>query len=271
MNQECQRCGKKNPSGSRFCQGCGTVLAATNVQGRTVVLPSSPSAGLPPAIDAKTIVQRAQQAYGDQPTMMSTGIMAARGSLNQREQTAIVNDRSASMDEEYTADINKQEAANRAAIVMVCNKAQIDPQDEIGLVAFNSHAEVLLDLLPIVSHKRQMIEAIQDLTPDNGTDINEGLTAARDMFDWNRKDVVRRIVLLTDGEGGNPLHTAKDLKSRGVVIDVIGIGDCPSNVNEKLLKKVASVVAGELRYRFIKDHQSLIAHYTQLANKTATQ
>ena len=45
---------------------------------------------------------------------------------------------------------------------------------------------------------------------------------ARDMFDWNRKDIVRRIILLTNGEGGDPLHTAKDLKSRGVVIDIIG-------------------------------------------------
>ncbi len=76
--------------------------------------------------------------------------------------------------------------------------------------------------------------------------------------------------MLTDGQGGEPLATAERLKSRGVVIDVIGVGKTPSDVNEPLLKKVASNIQGELHYRFIKDHQSLIAHYTQLAHKTKT-
>ena len=67
------------------------------------------------------------------------------------------------------------------------------------------------------------------------------------MFDWRRNDVVRGIILLTDGHGGHPLRTADDLKSRGVVIDVIGIGPSPSAVDEKLLKKVASVIEGESR------------------------
>jgi len=50
----------------------------------------------------------------------------------------------------------------------------------------------------------------------------------------------------------------------------VGVGDKPSNVNEALLRKVASVIDGQLRYRFIKDQQTLLAHYTQLAQKTAT-
>ena len=32
----------------------------------------------------------------------------------------------------------------------------------------------------------------------------------------------------------------------------------------------SSAIGGELHYRFIKDHQTLVEHYTQLANKTAT-
>ncbi len=119
------------------------------------------------------------------------------------------------------------------------------------------------------SNKQTAFRAI--ILADNGTDINEGFVAAVNMFDWGLKNVVWRIELLTDGKGGEPLQTAEDFKSRGGVVDVVGIGDCTANVNEKMLKKVASVIAGELRYRFIKDHQSLIAHYMQLANKTATQ
>ncbi|MGD2111192.1 MAG: VWA domain-containing protein, partial [Phycisphaerae bacterium] len=84
-----------------------------------------------------------------------------------------------------------------------------------------------------------------------------------------RNGVVRRIVLLTDGCGGHPIRTAQDLKSRGVVIDVIAVGHSEEEVNVKLLKKIASTVDGELRYRFIKDQQTLVAHITQLGGKTA--
>ena len=153
---------------------------------------------------------------------------------------------------------------------MALSKAQIDPDDEIGLVAFDDHPHVILDLCPLKSDKPQILAAIQSLSIHGGTDINVGLKAARDMFDWARTDVVRRIVLLTDGHGGHPMRTANELKERGVVIDVIGVGDSPHNVDEKLLRKVASVIEGETRYRFIKDQQTLVAHYTQLANKTAT-
>jgi len=66
------------------------------------------------------------------------------------------------------------------------------------------------------------------------------------------------------------LTTAEDLKARGVVIDVIGIGDQPDNVDEKLLRKVASVIDGETRYQFIKDQQTLVSQMTALGNKTST-
>jgi Mg-chelatase subunit ChlD len=187
----------------------------------------------------------------------------------QRELTVFVDDVSWSMGSTYDGATTKLDAVVRANINMVLEKAKIDPHDEIGLVTFNSCAQTLLTMSPIVSHKRQIIETLQSLAPSNGTDINEGLRAARSLFDWSRTDVVRRIVLLTDGHGGHPIRTAEDLKSRGVVIDVVGVGPDPSSVDEKLLQKVASVIEGELRYRFIKDQQTLVAHYTQLAGKTA--
>ena len=270
MNQKCQRCQTENLANAQFCQSCGALLAATCTQNRTVVMPSSSTIKPSLPFDAKTIIQKFQQGGATQPTLMATQAQNINR-MGQREHTVIVMDRSESMAEPYAGGISKLQAAIRAAVVLVCNKAQIDATDEIGLVAFNSLAEVIMDLHPMASHKRQMIQKIQALQPVNGTDINEGIKKARDMFEWNRIDVIRRVVLLTDGEGGKPLDTAQDLKNQQVVIDVIGIGDSPSNVNEKLLKQVASVVEGERRYRFIKDQQTLIAHYTQLANKTSTQ
>ena len=68
---------------------------------------------------------------------------------------------------------------------------------------------------------------------------------------------------MTDGHGGHPLRTAEELKARGVVIDVTGVGQDPAGVDEKLLKKVASVIEGELRYRFVK---KLISRYDTTLN-----
>jgi hypothetical protein len=76
-----------------------------------------------------------------------------------------------------------------------------------------------------------------------------------------------RIVLLTDGHGGQPLKTANELKANGVFIDVIGIGGSPSAVNEQLLRKIASTVNGDTRYRFISSRKDLFQHFRQLAEK----
>lgn len=269
MNPNCSKCNTLNPPDAQFCQACGTMLGVTTNQGRTVVAPI-PAVPLHMSDEqVKTIVQRAENAFGN-ATIACDPSQWDRSRITQREHLASVVDKSDSMGGQCDSRYNKIQAAIRANTTMVLHKAQIDPNDEVGIVAFNSHADILLPLRPIHSHKRQIIETLQSLDHDNGTDINEGLKKARDLFDWSRNDVVRRIVLLTDGQGGHPLNTAEDLKSRGVVIDVIGVGDTPSEVDEKLLRKVASVIQGETRYRFIKDQQTLVAHYTQLANKTAT-
>lgn len=273
MNRICIRCQSPNPDEARFCRACGATLGATMVRGHTVVVgpPGGPST--PPGHEAvtpsqlQTIVAKANETFGAGPVPRYPTPMSQVRS--QREHTVLVNDASSSMGEIYDGSMTKLQASKRASVTLVVQKAQIDPQDEVGLVMFRSDARAMLDLSPIQSHKRQIIQAIQSLTPENGTDINEGLKAAHDMFDWGRKGVVRRIILLTDGEGGDPLRTARDLKGRGVIIDVIGVGPSPRKVDEKLLKKVASEVEGELRYRFIKDQQTLVAHYTQLAGKTA--
>ena len=265
MDQICQKCQTPNPPGACFCKHCGMRLGATAVQGRTVVSPQTAAPTMSPQ-QLNTIVQRVQKTFGT-GTLSLRPNQALGPNSDQREHIVFVIDRSGSMDEPYDGATNKLEAAIRANITLVLKK---DPLDEVAVVSFNRFASVLLPISPIQSQKRQIIETLQSLTPVNGTDINAGLVVSRDVFDWERFDIVRRIVLLTDGHGGDPLDTARDLKSKGVVIDVIGVGDCPDNVDENLLRKVASVIQGQCRYRFIKDHQTLVAHYTQLANKTAT-
>ncbi len=276
----CPKCQTPNAPTAQYCTQCGQALAATSTGTRTVVQasgPQSPQQGpvasvpppAPPAMSpqqATGLAARAANSFGS----AAMPLMSMNGDSRQRELTFFVDDGSGSMSGDCQSGMNKLEATIRAVATMVVTKNQVDPVDEVGLIVFNEQAQLLLPLSPIQSCKSQFLQTLQSLVPDDGTDINEGLKCAQDHFDWTRNDVVRRVILLTDGYGGDPTRTARDLKSQGVIIDVIGVGDSPLNVDEKLLKTIASTVQGELRYRFIRDQQTLLDHYTALAGKTAT-
>lgn len=268
MSQSCPKCSASCRPEARFCSGCGFTLGATLVHNRTVVAPTTTTGAARLQFDVKALVQKTQTALGN-TVAIPASFNAQRAS--QREHTFFVTDVSGSMGGDYDGTCIKLEAAKWAQIQMILEKEQIDPQDYIGLISFNSAAYLNLSLSPLISHKPTILKTVQGLVVQGGTDINEGLKLARDSFDWSQQQVVRRIVLLTDGQGGHPLSTADDLKGRGVVIDVIGVGPSPSGVDEKLLRKVASTIQGENRYRFIKDQATLVKHYTHLANKTATR
>ena len=215
----------------------------------------------------QTIQRRVTQAFGGQPTQIVPG-MLGQGEHGQRELLFYVGDVSGSMGEPYDERFLKIEAAIRANTAMVVQKAQLDPDDEVGLITFNHAARLLEPLTVLRNKKASIIQSLQSLHASGGTDINQGLEVARDHFQWQRSGAVRRVVLLTDGHGGDPLGTAAYLKERGVVIDVIGIGPSPSEVDEGLLRKVASVVDGASRYRFISDADTLTIICTQLGGKT---
>ena len=76
--------------------------------------------------------------------------------------------------------------------------------------------------------------------------------------------------MLTDGEhnqGGSPITVASRLKNGGVIIDCIGIGGSPKDVDEKLLEEIASRNPdGSIRYCFIGDQQQLLRKYENLAH-----
>ena len=154
------------------------------------------------------------------------------------------------MSEDYHGQSTKLHAAIGANVTMIQQKARLDAGDEIAVIPFTDYAQVLCPMQPIGGRLEVVIAAIQSLSSDGGTDINRALALARDeAFDWSRQNLVRRIVLLTDGHSSHEAAgTAQDLKNRGVVIDCIGIGPDPSAVNEELLRQMASVIGGQSRY-----------------------
>lgn len=266
---QCPRCGDNNQSANgNYCTNCRAPLKATTLATLTQVRQSPPANG---AAAPQPVYGGSQAPIGNsnQPRA-SVYLNHAQGrspGQGQGEDLVLVLDTSGSMAGRYDGSRDKITAAKRGTSSLVLNMAMIDPNAQIGLVRFHSSATPLLPLCPLHSHKDQMIHTIQCLQAGGGTDQNEGLKAARDMFDWSQANVTRRIIMLTDGQGGEPLATAHELKSRGVVIEIIGVGDCPTNINEILLFKVASTVNGENKYRFIKDAQTLVEKLTQLGGQ----
>ncbi len=269
MPKKCMSCTYDNPDTALFCQSCGNSLDATRTGQHTVIVPDAPTnpdyfiPGIPRDLDNQA------RPPGSWPAGVENGPQQLPP-VDQREHVVLALDISSSMSEPYDNRMDKHTASQRAAVTLVVHKAQLDANDHVGLVSFNSQAQIVVRPCPLVTHKQQIIEGIQSLSSGGGTDIHKGVKSAGDAFAWQDPNVVRRIVLLTDGHGGHPLRTADELKGRGVIIDVTGIGPDPSAVDEKLLRKVASVVQGEVRYRFIKDSQTLVDEYRGISEKTAT-
>ena len=155
----------------------------------------------------------------------------------------------------------------QAATVHVKTCAQKRPDDRVAIVSFHTSARHVLPLTP-VTHKKVILDALAGLSADGGTNLATGLEAVVEIFEnepvSNRS---RHTILQTDGQGGEPLAVAAELKEGlGVVIDVVGIGGSPREVNEALLRQVATTEPdGSSHYRFVKDPQTLCEHYRRLA------
>ena len=265
MTKICSKCSATNAQAARFCVNCGAALGVTHLQGRTLVAQFATASPPATAADVKTAIQRVAR--------IQKACSPVRIASQQRELTALLIDVSGSMESCFKGLVDKAHAAMRAATTHVREKTKLDPDDEIAVAWFSDDAEVVCPMMPLRGNENTIIRAVEALTIQGGTDINAGLEIIRDrVFDWSRQSVVRRIILLTDGQGGDPIRTATELKSRGVVIDCIGVGakSDPADVDEELLRKVASVIQGQSRYRFITDPQALDKHYTVLASKTRT-
>jgi Mg-chelatase subunit ChlD len=193
----------------------------------------------------------------------------------------------------------RRAAATKANQEIIRVKSQQHPDDKIGVIGFQSSAKLLLaPTTPseIVGLKRTIDNAVLS----GGTDFVTPLELAYDCFfrsvttttnsslskflstiffepaqkiEINSKigtsKTTKRIIMLTDGEhlgDGNPITVAVKLKKAGVIIDCIGIGGSPKDVDEALLKRIASRNSdGSIRYCFIGDQEQLIRKYQSLA------
>lgn len=177
-------------------------------------------------------------------------------------------------------------------------KLQQSPNDQMGIIGFARKAKLLYPPVEISSGFEDLLISLNNPMGSFGTNFNDALKLASDYlfnnqrrqsnksfmsrmlselfieneYDQNSSDndnVLRRIIMLTDGDynqGGCPITTSSKLKKSGVIIDCIGIGGSPDDVDEATLKQIASRNPdGSIRYCFIGDQQQLIQKYQTLA------
>ena len=228
---------------------------------------------------------------------------AQRISKETVELTYILIDISSSMDAvDYKP--TRKDGAIQANMKLVQTKSKIHPQDYLGIIAFNRSAHLLHGHEPVGKGSQSLCQTLRRNTIGGGsTDFTKALKLAKqclfqtmvqkknptsifsrffgDLFleqeasiEYLREipvneKVTRRIIMLTDGDhngDGSPVDIATQLKSLGVIIECIGIAGNRNDVNEDLLKQIASIdECGIPRYTFINDTYGLLRKYQSMA------
>ena len=184
-------------------------------------------------------------------------------------------------------------------------KAASFPDDKIGIIVFSGEAQCIHPPVAAGAGCRQLNQSLgEEVLISGGTNFSAALELAEqnlfgkrpvgassgwlgrllgdifmEPFDSNTPassspgvdDLTKRIIMLTDGQhngSGNPVKTADRLKKAGVIIECIGIAGSPGEVDEAMLKRIASRdETGKPRYCFIGDTTGLIRKYKSMANQ----
>jgi len=213
-------------------------------------------------------------------------------------------DLSPSMDEDDWKP-TRLAGATMANSQLIKVKTKLHPQDTVGIIGFYGKAVMLHKPVKLIDGSGSLIATLKEPVGGGSTNFTAALKLAESCFlgkttstiNAGRKtisemiagffyesqgqtgvmnsflgigDCLRRIIMLSDGEhncGGSPKSVASRLKNAGVTIDCIGIGGSPEDVDEELLKEIASRNPdGSVRYCFIGDQAQLLRKYENLAH-----
>lgn len=188
-----------------------------------------------------------------------------------RRRTVAALDTSQSM-EELLEVLSRLEAAKMRALEYVRLSGAANSANEVAFISFDLNAQLICPF----TRCTQLQEIEQRLMPvgvGTSTNIAAPLHLAHQLFsssiaEWNCEFLVH---LLTDGHhnaADDPLGAANVLKSRGVIVDVVGFAHAREAVDEALLREIASDHPnGGKRYEFCRDPKGLADHYQHLAGR----
>lgn len=148
-------------------------------------------------------------------------------------------DRSGSM-QQQVAGSTRMEIAKEAAASAI---ELLGPGSRVGVVVFDSEAEVLVPLTPVEA-AADIQEAIERIRAGGGTSLYPALTAVADELAGD-DSAAKHVVVLTDGmsQAGDFASAIAALKSLGATIAFVGIG---SGADRVQLNDLAAYAGGAL-------------------------
>lgn len=202
--------------------------------------------------------------FGGRPGILHAGRHAEISCDNAFTKRIIIIDRSGSMNcTDYSP--SRLQAAINAAVEYVMTLVEQKTKSQVAVISFGDDAKIVVPLTAINSYQI-IVNGIRSISINGCTDIAAGLILATELL-AKCSDKHSQIILLTDGYGSCNLSISEKLKREyKTTIDAIGIGGSPNDVDEPLLRQIATTDPdGANHYRFIKDAHTLKQHYRQLA------
>lgn len=178
---------------------------------------------------------------------------------------ALVIDRSGSMS---GFKLNEAKQAARHLV------SQLRPSDRLAIVHYGSDVKSLDGLFATEENKDRLLQYIEGIWDDGGTNIGAGLTVGRDLLLKTQSDFkVNRMVLISDGqptegitEHAGLLDIVREIRSHGIGVSSIGVGE---DFNENLMSAFAELGGGA--YAYLQDASQLSAIFQKDLNAAGTQ
>ncbi len=127
------------------------------------------------------------------------------------------------------------------------------PEDRISIVSFSDDKTVHLASQLVGKDKANIAAIVERIAAEGGTNISAGLFEGYEqVLKHLKKNAINRVVLLSDGYGGDPvevlLKKSKEYNAKGVECSAVGVGE---GYNAALLTLLASQGGGMIE--LIKD------------------
>ncbi len=103
---------------------------------------------------------------------------------------------------------------------------QINPQDEVGIITFDTYSRVVLDLTPVEENRDKITNKINRLrNPHGATSFYDALGDAFNILANRTGNEQRWIIALTDGEDNSSRRYNITQRSQGLLSSLLGIKD----------------------------------------------